>query len=190
MASLSINMLTNFIQYYLSWAPCRHLFTKVCGEKPESPGAEKWGLHYNCLSVPGQSPGSGTGKGQSSTQEFHPENQWSSYYFLYMCIMIFILIFLVLNYLDIGGGSIFKDCIVLKAKGCNLLDSIRFTELRLCFIIKCEYLSKTWKYLCKFWWSVGQSCNQVEYSDCPARGGTATVNGAERERVDSPTKGG
>lgn len=88
------------------------------------------------------------------------------------------------------GGSIFKDCIVLKAKGCNLLDSIRFTELRLCFIIKCEYLSKTWKYLCRFWWSVGQSCNQVEYSDCPARGGTATVNGAERERVDSPTKGG
>lgn len=54
-----------------------------------------------------------------------------------------ILIFLVWNYLDIGGGSIFKDCIVLKAKGCNLLDSIRFTELRLCFIIKCEYLSKT-----------------------------------------------
>lgn len=124
MASLSINMLTNFIQYYLSWVSCRHLFTKVCGEKPESPGAEKRGLHYNCLSVPGQSPGSGTGKGQSSTQEFRPENRRSSYYFLYMCIMIFILIFLVWNYLDIGGGSIFKDFIVLKAKGCNLLDSL------------------------------------------------------------------
>lgn len=36
--------------------------------------------------------------------------------------MIFILIFLVWNYLDIGGGFIFKDCIVLKVKGCNLLD--------------------------------------------------------------------
>lgn len=59
-----------------------------------------------------------------------------------MCIMIFILIFLVWNYLDIGGGFIFKDCIVLKVKGCNLLDLIRFIELRLCFIIKCEYLLK------------------------------------------------
>lgn len=57
--------------------------------------------------------------------------------------MIFILIFLVWNYLDIGGGGfIFKDCIVLKVKGCNLLDLIRFIELRLCFIIKCEYLLK------------------------------------------------
>lgn len=40
------------------------------------------------------------------------------------------------------GGFIFKDCIVLKVKGCNLLDLIRFIELRLCFIIKCEYLLK------------------------------------------------